>query len=59
MLTDDNGLGLSSKQVKEIAGNAMHVPTIGCILVWTVAKFELPPVEQPAEGGEAAAKRRR
>ena len=59
MLTDNSGLGLSSKQVKVIAGNAMHVPTVGCLLVWTVSNFELSPVEQAADGGEPACKRRR
>ena len=39
MLAD--GFSLSSKHVKEIAGNAMHVPTVGSLLVWSVANFEL------------------
>ena len=55
--------GLNAKQVKEIAGNAMHVPTIGSLLVWTVSSFELEEAgaarAEDADGGEPPCKRRR
>ena len=48
--------GLSDAEVKSLAGNGMHIPTIGSLLVWAIACLELKPEEA---AGEPASKRAR
>ena len=50
---------MNAKQVKGVAGNAMHVPTIGSLLVWTVANLEKTQPLVSGGGGEPPASKRR